>query len=1046
MKTHSRSSWGWKLGLVSALAIDVASSGNCANAQITPDATLGAESSVVAPDVINGLPSDRIDGGAIRGTNLFHSFQEFNVDTGRGAYFSNPDAITNILSRVTGNDPSDILGTLGVLGDANLFLINPNGIIFGPFSSLDVGGSFMATTANAVQLGEMGLFSASEPTTSNLLNVNPSALFFNAVAAQAITNRSQAQSLIGETNIGGDPVGLQVSTGQTLALVGGNLVLEGGNLTTAEGRIELGSVAGPSVVSLNPTNKGWILRYEGVPTYGDIQLSGAAAVDASGAGGGDVHLQGRRVTLTDGSYIESSTLGAEPGGTLSVTASESVEAIGESAKFDSGLYASAYAGTTGTGGNLSIETGRLSVSDGAKVLAATSGEGDGGSLTVRASDSVEVVGTDASSSLSFLGTDVFSGARGNAGDLSIETRRLSVRDGGQVSASTSSAGNAGNLTVRASDLVELSGESPRGPNGENPFFPSGLFAQVNITRNGQQGAGKGGNITIETGRLSISDGSKVQVSTFGTGDAGDLLIRASEVNVFETARDNFFTTGIFAQVADPSPSYTGIAGDPERSATGDAGNLTIETERLSIRNGGQVSASTLSDGNAGSLILRARDSVEVVGTSASGRRSFLTVDVNQGARGTGGGLTIETGRLSVRDGARVSVGTFGEGDAGTLRVDATESVEVIGASPDGQLRSNLSAIVGLNAIGQGGDLSIETQQLSVVDGAGVSVSTFGEGDAGTLQIDATESVEVIGISPDGQLPSELSAAVDPEATGQGGDLRLITGQLNVRDRAQVAVSSEGTGDAGNLEVVANSIRLDNLASLSSNTTAGQGDIFLRSEDLVLRRGSNITTNATGTATGGNITLDTSVIAALENSDISANAQNASGGRVIVDASGIFGTQFRELENPATSDITASSNLGPQFSGTVEINTPDVELQNSLTQLAANFVSPDQVVAGSCLARRNVEQGSFTVTGTGGLPRTPYEAISGRYAVTGIQPIQRSGNVSNGATVVDTAPWKPGDPIQEAQGMIVTVDGRTVVGTTPQLVAVAKAQDLVCHFD
>lgn len=218
--TQSWRSWGWKLAGTSWLAIGgaIAFSWDCTLAQITPDGTLGAENSVVTP--LNPLVN-RIDGGAIREANLFHSFQEFNVGDGQGIYFANPAGVENILSRVTGNHPSDILGKLGVLGNANLFLINPNGIIFGPNASLDVRGSFVTTTANAVRLGDTGLFSASEPATSNLLTVRPSALFFNAVAAQEIVNQSRAQSLRRETNLLDGPVGLQVPTGKTLALVGG---------------------------------------------------------------------------------------------------------------------------------------------------------------------------------------------------------------------------------------------------------------------------------------------------------------------------------------------------------------------------------------------------------------------------------------------------------------------------------------------------------------------------------------------------------------------------------------------------------------------------------------------------------------------------------------------------------------------------------------------------------------------------------------------------------------------------------------------------------
>jgi filamentous hemagglutinin family protein len=102
---------------------------------LVPDATLGAERSVVTPGVnVGGVSAERIDGGAVRGVNLFHSFQEFNVGNGRAAYFANPTGIENILSRVTGTNPSTIFGKLGVLGNANLFVINPNGIIFGAWS------------------------------------------------------------------------------------------------------------------------------------------------------------------------------------------------------------------------------------------------------------------------------------------------------------------------------------------------------------------------------------------------------------------------------------------------------------------------------------------------------------------------------------------------------------------------------------------------------------------------------------------------------------------------------------------------------------------------------------------------------------------------------------------------------------------------------------------------------------------------------------------------------------------------------------------------
>jgi filamentous hemagglutinin family protein len=179
-----------------------------APAQIVPDGSLGAEGSVVVPQVINGLPSDQLEGGAVRGGNLFHSFGEFSVPDGRGAYFANPAGVANIFSRVTGGNISQILGTLGVLGNANLYFLNPNGIVFGPNARLDVRGSFLATTADSFQFPNGYAFSATNPDAPPLLTVNiPIGLNFRANPTKTIVNQGN------------------LSTGQDLTLTAGNLDL-----------------------------------------------------------------------------------------------------------------------------------------------------------------------------------------------------------------------------------------------------------------------------------------------------------------------------------------------------------------------------------------------------------------------------------------------------------------------------------------------------------------------------------------------------------------------------------------------------------------------------------------------------------------------------------------------------------------------------------------------------------------------------------------------------------------------------------------------------
>ncbi|MGN5359367.1 two-partner secretion domain-containing protein, partial [Escherichia coli] len=182
--------------------------------------------------------------------------------------------------------------------------------MFGPAASLDVQGSFLATTADAVRLGDAGLFSATQPSSSNLLTVSPSALWFNAVAAGPIVNRSQAPSLINQPNSRGLPPGLQVQPGRTLALIGGNVLLESGRFTAAGGRIVLGSVAGVGEVSLSLSGNNFVLGYDSINNFGNISLSNGAFVDASGEGGGDIQIRGGRFSMTQSSNIWANTLGA----------------------------------------------------------------------------------------------------------------------------------------------------------------------------------------------------------------------------------------------------------------------------------------------------------------------------------------------------------------------------------------------------------------------------------------------------------------------------------------------------------------------------------------------------------------------------------------------------------------------------------------------------------------------------------------------------------------------------------------------------------------
>ena len=289
MKKHF---WGGLAGLVAGITI-TGTDPVFAQSRIEADDTLGSERSTVIQN-FRGTPSEVIGGGARRGRNVFHSLREFNVDEGRGAYFLNDGNFRNIFSRVTGGNPSQILGELGTIriengqifptrdNPANLYLINPNGIVFGPNARLNVGGSFVGTTANAIQFGNLGFFSATSPELpAPLLTVDPSALLFSQLPVGSIINQSIAPNQ-SAPNQPDNLLGLRVLDQRNLLLVGGDVTLDGGRLNATRGRIALGGLAAPGTVGLQVNGDDLSLGFPTNTTLADVNLTNDAQVGLIG--------------------------------------------------------------------------------------------------------------------------------------------------------------------------------------------------------------------------------------------------------------------------------------------------------------------------------------------------------------------------------------------------------------------------------------------------------------------------------------------------------------------------------------------------------------------------------------------------------------------------------------------------------------------------------------------------------------------------------------------------------------------------------------------
>ncbi len=915
-------------------------------AQIVPDTTL-PNNSIVSP----AGNSFTINGGTTAGGNLFHSFREFSLPTNSEAFFNNAGTINNIITRVTGGQISNIDGLIRANGNANLFLINPSGIIFGPNARLNVGGSFFASTANSIQFSDNFEFSATNPQNTPLLTVKV------PIGLQLGTNPG---------NIAVRQSVLQVSPGQTIGLIGGNLFLEGGIVKAPAGRIELVSVVNSPVSIVNSNAQLGIETAQLTTNYGDIQLSQQAIADASGVGGGAIAILGRRISISDGAQVLTITQGDQPGGNLTIKGSESVQITGSNPSQFTAVSTDTRG--SGSGGNLTIETGQFWLQGTAYLSASNLGTGKGGNLTIRASERADLVGMGFNSLEQFLSAILL-------GQL-----RPSDRTGGAFVV-TANGAPAGNMTVEAGAVTLQDGAIAFAPTFGNAFAVGG---NINIRANsvdvvgsilgngttlGSQGAA--GNITINANRVTIRDGSLVGSPTLGSGRGGDISIDAADfVEVSRTLPDAFAPTGIFNNTF----------------GTGAGGDIRITTERLIMRSGGVIGA------NSGGVV-------------ASGFIPF---------GGKGGNVTIE----------------------------ARDSVELSGAvavSPDRQLQGVVTSGPGTTTFSSSpaGDLTLRTRRLTVADGAGISTATVGSGKGGTLTIEASESVEVIGFSEIGGVPSNLvtaSGRIDiPQlvATGDGGNLTIKTPALIVRDGATLDVRSFGMGNAGTLTVMADSIRLQNGSSLNATTFAGAGgNIELRSRSLQLLNNSRILTDARNTD-GGNIDIRTDTLAALGNSDITANALQGFGGRVTINTQAIFGTQFRDRLTP-DSDITATSELGPQFSGTVTINTPDVNTAAGLVQLPENITDQSNQINVGCAATLG---NSFTITGRGGLPQSPTTPLRGRAIWRDV----RNASSATPRANISSKKSEPNVQLVEATGWIVNDLGQLeLVANLPSQTGVSSA--------
>ncbi|BAY83544.1 filamentous hemagglutinin family outer membrane protein [Calothrix parasitica NIES-267] len=729
-----------------------------APAQVTSDNTTNTT-------VTNNGNNFNILNGIQKGNNLFHSFKEFSIPTGASATFNNSTDIVNIINRVTGGNISNIDGLIKSQGNANLFLINPAGIVFGENARLNIGGSFLGSTAESILFEDGFEFSAVNAQSEPLLTVsvplglqmgtNPGAIEVQGTGhnLQLITTKQSFPPFTRETN----PRGLMLQPGKTLALVGSGISLQGGQLRADNGRVELGSV-GIGKVKLNPVDSGFALSYAGVSEFRDIELKQKALLDASGSLGNDgIHISGRQVRLMGGAAgLVQNASSSLQGGQIVVNASELVELTGTTTdkKFRSNFTTETT--TTGASGEIKISTKDLIFREGGQFVSRTFAQGAAGNMTLNASDSIQFLGI--SSINPRFQSSIFANsggsATGKAGDVTLSTERLIATDGAIISNASFSSGNGGALKINA-DFVDISGVDP-------------VFQGPTDIRFGSFRGGNGGSLILNARRVNVRDGARINGTTIGKGNAANLTINASE-----SLDINGGIVTSSASFPDFRSTLNGFNTDP----TGKAGTIAIKTNRLTVRNDGTVTVQNRGPANAGKLQIDATS----IKLDNNGLLSAST------ALGEGGNVQIDARDVVLRRNSLINAEAGGTGSGGNITINSP----IIAGLENSDIIANAVA-------GNGGNINITTQGIFGLEFRDELTEKSDITASSQFGVNGTVEINNLAIDPSSglvELSATLSDSSQQIASGcssNTGNTFVSTGRGGIAKNPNEAVDTNNT--------------------------------------------------------------------------------------------------------------------------------------------------------------------------------------------------------------------------------------------------------------
>ena len=957
-------------------------------AQIVTDGRVGPATSLSGPEMTIGAEL-----GSTHGANLFHSFQRFDIPSGQTATFTGPNQIQNVIGRVTGGQTSNIDGTLrSTVGQADVYLINPSGIVMGPNAQVDVPAALHLSTADELRFSDGSRYSASDPAGSTLTLAAPESFGFLSPQPASLT-------------IAGSQ--LEMKPGKTATLTAGDVDIRGTDEQRAllyapggEIRVEAVGTQGREIAVATPSQQPGTGRLS--MTRATLSTSGDGEGRIS-VGAGDLHMDAARISsdvywdsdrpgrtgdvhleldgalkMLSGSKISSDTYAAGDAGRVSIRA-ETAHLDGLGSESLTGITADAQPRSGGQAGAVTLELdGGLELLDGALVRAATWGLGDAGTVNIRA-DSARLDGAgDNRLWTTGILTDTNERATGRAGRVTLDLAgSLEVLNGAVIWSNSFGPGDAGSIDVRARSAT-LDGRD------SSVLWTTGISSSADL-----EATGHPGRVVLEVAdTLEVRNGAVIGNGAFPYGHTGSIELRAGHLRLDGADSDD--STGILSQAlsnphgqsgdirvkvdglleilnggligtstsaGDPAGTiriqaetlrldggglaerFTGIASRSSQAATARAGDVTLEINGdLEVSNGALIASLTLGTGDAGAIEARA-GSARLDGQDGA-LYTAIASSAEPGAGGRAGNTTLWVrDRLEILNGASIVSYTYGVGDAGVVDVRAgsvrldsggIERFTGIASSAEDQASSGRALEVDVTVDGL----------LEILNGAVIASRTYGQGDAGTVRIRAG-SARLEGPADDQRFRfTGVSSAAQPLSTGQSGDIDLtVEGRLELSQMAEIASSTLGRGDAGSVQIQAGRLDIRGGAGIGSSTqSAGDaGSVSVRAAALDIDGGgvddfTGITTQSTQDATGqvGHILIDADHIALSNKGRISNEAKQTLDDPSALVAAG-EGTPEIEIRTKVfelAGGLVTSASLGNVPASTIRIQADELSLTNA----------------------------------------------------------------------------------------------------------------------